>query len=137
MPTECSDILKVAQELAAGADEARHRSAISRAYYAALHRTIAALPEEFAIPREQVRSGSSHEAIIQSLTQWGRSTTPGRQAARMAARHMPRLKAERKKADYFLEDTVSQAKAQDAVEMAIEVLSQLDDACSKAAPSAV
>lgn len=121
MPTDCGAILDVARELAKRDGEAFHRSAVSRAYYAAMHRVVSALPPEFALNEAERRSGSSHEAVIQALTAWGKSVTPGRQNARYASYKLPKLKAARKHADYVLNMDVTQEMANEAIDWAEEV----------------
>lgn len=121
MSIDCSSILSLAQELAAQEGETHLRSAVSRAYYASLHRVEMALPQRFEVSDEDRKGRSSHESVIQALVAWGKSIAPGRQNARVAALKMPRLKAARLKADYYLDETVTKEEVQFALAAASEV----------------
>lgn len=128
MPTDCYAVLEIAKELSRGESEAHHRSAVSRAYYASLHCVDMTLPPTFAVGEVARRGKGSHDAFIDALTAWGKSTTPGRQSARYAAIKMPRLKSARKKADYYLSDSMSAEEAEQAIKWAEEVFEHLEAA---------
>jgi uncharacterized protein (UPF0332 family) len=110
MPIKAHEIMQVAESLAERDGEAAHRSAASRAYYAAFLSARDVLPEEFT---PYVKSGSSHDAVIDSLLAFSRATERGRTEAVQIAADLPRLKKKRKLADYglendfFLEDAIN------------------------------
>lgn len=82
--------------------EAAMRSAVSRAYYGALHSCNESVPDEFAARAEEFVDASSHRAIIDSMERWGRQLVPGRTDAQQAARLISKLKRLRVIADYRL-----------------------------------
>lgn len=118
-----SEFLRVAHQMAAMGTEADHRTAISRAYYAAYHSIIDTLPAEFA---PNVSSGSSHEAVIQSIAKYSRSMRPGRTNAALIADSLPRLKRKRKLADYGLGEEVSDQTAKKAVADAEKIIANCE-----------
>lgn len=87
--------------------EADKRSAISRAYYGALHASRMSLPQEYAPTMEELRSDGSHKAVIQRLSDWGKALAPGRTDAQQAARKLARLKLARRTADYEIHKDVN------------------------------
>lgn len=122
MAIEPTAFLSLAQALALNkADEAAHRSAVSRAYYGALHACLVALPSEFAPDSESLRRGGSHKATIDAMAQWGRAPGSGRLDAQQAARRIGQLKRHRVTADYKV-DEEWEIDADKCVAMAAEVL---------------
>lgn len=97
MSVSPGDLMTTARNLAGSAAEADQRSAISRAYYAAFHATDSVLPEAL-VPNEHY--GSSHEALISAVGEFGRSFSPGRTEAAQISRALPALKRMRVRADY-------------------------------------
>ena len=118
------DILAVAQSLALLGGEAEHRSAVSRAYYAAFHSVIDAIPQGF---EPDLKGASSHEAVVSSMRAFVRERLPGRHEAILIADALPKLKRERKFSDYQLQHTVSQKDASDAIDEANKII----DHCSR------
>jgi uncharacterized protein (UPF0332 family) len=89
--------------------EALLRSASSRAYYAALHRAISALPQDLLPTKAEFRAAGSHKAVINALSAWNRSGRVGKFSAAQVAVKLARMKNERVKADYGLGDEFSDA----------------------------
>ncbi|MFP6562833.1 hypothetical protein WJ542_31715 [Paraburkholderia sp. B3] len=87
--------------------EADRRSAISRAYYGALHASRHSVPLPFAATEAELSHGETHKAIIDSLARWGKAAAPGRTDAQQAARSLATLKKARKNADYEIADPVN------------------------------
>jgi hypothetical protein len=86
--------------IAAASNEADQRSAVSRAYYGALHASRTCIPAPYAPTQAQIKSSESHKQIIDSLATWGKAAAPGRGGAQQASRALARLKRERRAADY-------------------------------------
>jgi uncharacterized protein (UPF0332 family) len=107
------------QNKALGNNEARYRSAISRAYYGAFHLVVAFLAEHNCTIAE---SGQGHESAYRQL--FDTKVEP----AKEAARHLNDLRRERIRADYRLgvKGLDGQQNAMDKVEMAETVRSLLD-----------
>lgn len=103
MSVDHNDIFATALMLVAYAPtstniESSLRSAASRAYYAALHASLDALPPQFCPATQQLKEENSHVLIQTAVTRWGHSLTPGRTEAQEVARHLPKLKKIRKNA---------------------------------------
>ncbi|AIO65406.1 hypothetical protein [Burkholderia oklahomensis] len=95
------DFIEVARLLAASQNsEAAMRSAVSRAYYGALHNCNECVPKDFAPKAEEFVDASSHRAIIDAMERWGRQLVPRRTEAQQAARLISKLKRLRVQADY-------------------------------------
>ena len=47
--------------------EANQRSAVSRAYYGALHASRVSIPAPYAPTQAQIRSSESHKAVVDGL----------------------------------------------------------------------
>ena len=87
--------------------EADRRSAVSRAYYGALHASRDSVPHSFAPTVAELSRGETHKAVIDSLARWGKAAAPGRTDAQRAARNLAVLKKARKDADYEIADPVN------------------------------
>ena len=130
------DIFNTALELQALAStsansESSLRSAASRAYYAALHASLDALPTQFHPDARRLKEENSNVLIQPAITQWGHSLTPGRTEAQELARHLPKLKKLRKNADYAIAQDFSSDDAKEAVHRAQRVLENVLHAKSK------
>lgn len=116
------DLLSFAEALASETMEVQHRSAVSRAYYAAYHQSVAWAT---ALPSAGISSPGSgvHKAHIDALTH---PTVVGAQAmqSRSIGYMLGALKAERTRADYHLSETVDRHEATNAVERARLILSK-------------
>jgi uncharacterized protein (UPF0332 family) len=103
MPTSLHEILALAERLHEMREsEATARSAVSRAYYAALHAT-----KNTFDARPRFGDESSHAEIIGRATAYGSAVHPGRTEANQIAMWLPRLRRLRNKADYDLESELS------------------------------
>lgn len=94
------EFVSAARQLVNMSGEGALRSAVSRAYYGALHVCNTQIPMQFSPSDAELRSEGSHNAIIDAMEKWGRSLTGGRSEAQMAARKIVQLKRCRVKADY-------------------------------------
>lgn len=128
-----TDILAVSKALASSGLEPDLRSSISRAYYAAFHSVLRALPDEF---EPDTRSASSHEAVVSSAKAYSRTFRPGRTAAAGIADALPRLKKRRKTADYELDEDVNNPDAQSAIALAEKIITLANDLSSKSSVQA-
>lgn len=124
------EFIDTARQLASVGGEGALRSAVSRAYYGALHACNGQVPAQFAPGEAAQRSEGSHNAIIDAMEKWGRSLTGGRSEAQMAARKIVQLKRFRVKADYRIKQPwdVDAAKA---VRIAEEIAAHVAMARSK------
>lgn len=111
--------------------ESNLRSSASRAYYAALHAAMVSLPDQFSVKQSQTQSGSSHEAVNDAMTRWGKSMTPGKTEAQIIARGLPALKKLRKRADYRLDEDFPAADAQEAISRANKLIRSSEYALSQ------
>lgn len=94
------------------------RSVASRAYYATLHATNDSIPPDLQPSNSDKDGKSSHQVIIDAVTQWSKSVRPGRSEARIVARNLPKLKHLRKKADYLLKVDFTLQEASSALHTA-------------------
>ncbi len=119
------DVMDIAERLQVEVDnEAALRSAVSRAYYAALLTADQTFPH-----RDNANQGgeSSHEKIIARAQVYGVGANPGRGPATSVAKLLPKIKRVRVKSDYHLGDTVSETECQDTVVRAKQVISWCDE----------
>jgi uncharacterized protein (UPF0332 family) len=86
--------------------EADQRSAISRSYYGAFHASRRCLPPQFTPTTAQIKSGRSHQIVIDALLEWGASRASGCSNAAEASRGLLWLKKARHHADYNIEASV-------------------------------
>ncbi|WP_334067248.1 hypothetical protein [Burkholderia cepacia] len=131
-PTE---FIRTSKRLTEIADcEGDLRSAVSRAYYGALHACLDALPTEFAPTTERMMQLESHRAVIDAMEVWGRLPGAGRLNAQFAARAISKLKRSRVNADYRIVDqwmidaTQCIAEAERIVDLVSEARAQRDKA---------
>jgi len=113
------DYLRVARILAAGTEEADWHSASSRAYYASFHvaRTLL-IDLGFRVPRAERAHGYL----------WLRLFNSGHGNTRVAGRDLNDLRGERNRADYDDHLTITQAMANQNVQLAEQVIQALDAA---------
>lgn len=105
MPIQPADLIIIAKNLASSEfGEVGARSAVSRAYYGALHTCFDALPTEFQPDESDLKREGSHRAIIDAMARWGKAIGAGRGDAQQAARKISQLKRHRVVADYVLSD---------------------------------
>jgi hypothetical protein len=109
MTVKPRDLLDQALALQSSPGEANARLAISRAYYAALHRVVEILPDEFKKPDDD---GNTHARIIAAIERLSKSVTPGRQAAIQIARTLRQLRKSRVFADYRLDEELPSEELQ-------------------------
>ncbi|AIT22278.1 hypothetical protein BTN_2323 [Burkholderia thailandensis E254] len=116
------EFIEVARSLAMSQNsEAAMRSAVSRAYYGALHNCNECVPKDFAPKAEEFVDASSHRAIIDAMERWGRQLVPGRTEAQQAARLISKLKRLRVQADYKV-DTDWDVDASACIAMADKIV---------------
>lgn len=98
-----ADLLRLARELAARADEASLRAAAGRAYYTAYHVCLALADsrgfQEWR--RQQAPSTGSHEALIRFLENFG-SDPASRTVVRSLGQRPRRARDIRTRADYHI-----------------------------------
>jgi uncharacterized protein (UPF0332 family) len=118
------DFLTLAEIWITGAGEAEWRSAVSRAYYAAFHEARQLLRGlGFAVPR-----GDQAHAYL-----WLRLSNCGEPQLQLAGNELNRLRRERNRADYDVDQTVAHADALLQVQAARRIIQTLDTA--KAEPA--
>jgi uncharacterized protein (UPF0332 family) len=94
--------LTLAMQLSQSADEARLRTAVSRAYYAAFHVARSYLADAgIAIPSSE----HVHKKLAMALA------NAGHPALTEASRHVSNLRADRNEADYDLDSTMWSARS--------------------------
>ncbi len=120
MPFDWRNLLPLAEELAGRrGDEAACRSAVGRAYYAAMGRAAEMLPSEGV----SISFLKTHADTWQAL----RRSADGRRVA--AGKELNDLRHMRNRADYDASTPADSARlARDAVELARFILAALDDA---------
>ncbi len=127
MPTTLYEVMQLAERLhAMEQTEVNSRSAVSRAYYAALHATKGTFP-----PRQRVDGESSHAEIIGRAKAYGNTVQPGRSEANRIALWMPRLRSARNLADYDLDKGLSVNDAAGHLERARLILSICEEIVRK------
>lgn len=124
MSTTADEIIGLATNLlqvvdGVSPDEATLRCSTSRAYYAALHAADRSLPDDLTVTAEQRRGRSSHQAIIDAVVRWAKSTRPGRTEAITVARNLPKLRDARKNADYNMRSDFTLDQATAALRIAV------------------
>lgn len=141
------DILNLAKAIAELNDtnetsDAYARGVISRAHYAIYHMMNALFPKS---DREtQPQKGKSdkktqrqghHEAVIKRATDYARQApSPSKEIAAQMATQAHKLRVARNRADYYLNQDISQRDTQDALERAsliFELCEQLQQKSSK------
>jgi uncharacterized protein (UPF0332 family) len=114
------DFLTLARDLAGRDDEAAHRSAVSRSYYAVFHSARSVL-ERHDPAYAEMRSQDSHKQV------WDRLNALGRRQTKTAVRTARSLLHARRAADYRLDADNWPRRAQDAIVDAERALNALSD----------
>lgn len=113
-----NEFLTLADKLAAMGDEASHRSAVSRAYYAAYHhcnRWHCQLPAPGSNAGQQ---GGVHQTLINQLSNPAPELSADeKRASRLLGTRLSIVKKARKKADYDLQDALLEQEVHDALSM--------------------
>lgn len=115
------DFLQTAQNLSGSDYEADMRSAISRAYYAALHTAFGALPEQRR-PDLKARDKSSHSKVIDAYDGWSKAIEPKRTDKRLIKEMLIDIKGQRTRADYELDTEIKKDDVSDSLEQAKAVI---------------
>jgi len=97
------------------------RSAISRAYYAALHTAFNALPE-LRKPDLKARDKSSHSKVIDAYDSWSKPIGPKRTDKRLIKEMLIDIKSQRTRADYELDAAINKDDVSDSLEQAKAVI---------------
>ncbi|MBK7687131.1 MAG: HEPN domain-containing protein [Rhodocyclaceae bacterium] len=121
-----------AVDMAANPQDGYQRSAISRAYYAALHAASEVTPKQFF--DANAPAGSTHENLIRAVATFGRSSTPGLTEAKQIARALPMLKEMRVRADYRLNTGFELQDTNHALKSAERVLKLASEIARKNPP---
>ena len=114
-----AEFLTLAESLAKGGDEARFRTAVSRAYYFAFHLAERAATRSLSYTPPSAGMGSSHDALWRALCG---SSVPEVQAA---GEKGLALKRHRRDADYKADPQFSAMQATQAILRAREVADHL------------
>lgn len=115
------DFLQTAINLSGSQYEADMRSAISRAYYAALHTAFNALPMQRK-PNLKARDKSSHSKVIDAYDVWSKTIEPKRTDKRLIKEMLIDIKSQRTRADYELDTEIKKADVSDSLEQAKAVI---------------
>ncbi len=118
MAITCADLVGFAQSICNPSDETSNRSAISRAYYAALHHAIAEANAKLQ-NSHIVYSQSSHEQVVEQMKAGNTN------AWRSAAYILRDLKTQRVEADYTLSSMIVPGDALQAVATAIKLMADI------------
>lgn len=120
------DLLRLARELRAGADEAAWRGAVSRAYYAAFHHADSwhmSLPSAGSLPGIP---GGKHHDLAGRLTTPSLPTTDSRRNLSISAGYMLREAHKgRIKADYLLREMVTEMETDQLLIISEKIVSIL------------
>lgn len=128
MPTSASDIFELAQHIqATRLNEAGRRSATSRAYYAAMHRTL----EVFGKPASRGDHESTHKAVVRMVSETAKAPGPVRGEASRIAQQLDLLRRRRNDADYELAPDFDKAQCQDCFARAQRLLDLCHEAKTK------
>lgn len=107
MSTSFADIQEVAETLHAATDEASHRSAVSRNFYAAMHGAAHWIGTTPGMPSVGGAPGGLHTELQNKLRALDRSASPDqRWKGRVLAAKLAALKARRVIADYELSNVL-------------------------------
>ncbi len=115
------DFLQTAQTLSISEYEADMRSAISRAYYAALHTAYSVLPNERK-PNLKSHDRSSHNKVIDAYDGWSRVVEPKRSAKRQIKEMLVGIKRMRTRADYELDTEINKDHVSDSLFQADKII---------------
>ncbi len=116
------EFLETSNRLSSSTHEADLRSAISRAYYAAMHTAMDALPQERKNSL-RVNISSSHEQVIGTYDAWCKGLCQNRSDKRTIRDLLIKLKKNRKHADYTLDEALSSGMVEDTIDGAGIVIS--------------
>lgn len=131
MPCSSYDLLALAKKIKSFNldDEAANRCITSRAYYAALHAVEKTFDERAAEFR--VDGESSHREIIGRATAYGAQLLPGRTNAAQIAKIVTRLRRERNKADYDIDEPYLVQSSDDVLVRSEQVLILCEEVAAK------
>lgn len=125
MTTNTHDLITLAKSLRRDSvDEATLRCAVSRSYYAALHKADEVFP--LRDPNARRVGEGTHEQIIARAQAHGNSVNPGRTSAQNVAKLLPKMKRLRVKADYHLDEDVNVQECDEAIQRAEYVINECD-----------
>ena len=126
MPVSCRDLLRQAKELEAS-PEAHHRLLAGRAYYACYHRCQdweKTLPHLGSVRPE---TKGVHQELIDRLRRPHKSCSPDQvKRSKWLGARLIELRSLRARADYQLEDELTEDEAESQVEMAEAVFNRCD-----------
>jgi hypothetical protein len=132
------DILALAKDLQTSAkNEAEIRSAVSRAYYAAMLLTRDTIEDRRSLNNFSDNQDSTHKKIEAIAHTWGVGPNPGRGAASRIAKLLPSMKRLRVRSDYWLDDTITQRECDDLVAQVDVVMSSCAEITKKIAEAAL
>jgi uncharacterized protein (UPF0332 family) len=138
MSCTSSDFFSIAEQLLQPSGEPLPeislRTSACRAYYAVLHAADGSLPPDLHVADAAKKGKSSHQAVIDAMSGWGRAQRPGRVEAGIVARNLARLRAFRKKADYDLDADFTSDDAADVLRIAKASLKSAEIAKNQAVP---
>jgi uncharacterized protein (UPF0332 family) len=115
------DFFQTAKNLSSSEYEADMRSAISRAYYAALHTAYSMLPESRK-PDLKAHDYSTHSKVIGAYDGWSRTLEPKRSDKRLIKEMLLSIKNQRKCADYELSTEIKKDNVSDSLEQANAII---------------
>jgi uncharacterized protein (UPF0332 family) len=124
MTVKPRDLLDQAIALKSGSGEANARLAISRAYYAALHRSIEVLPD---LPPKTEDERNTHHRVIAAMERMSKTAQPGRSAAFQIARILRQLRRSRVSADYELDSNVGPDELTTAISQSEHIFKLCDE----------
>ena len=122
MPIKTVEILHLASKLSKQENEVAHRSAVSRAYYAAYHHGIKVVERKLPSTKSSAYKGGCHQQLLQKFFD-GKSLT-----WQSIALQFNDLKKRRVVADYYLNKSVSMKQAEQSVVTARQIIDALDAA---------
>jgi len=122
MPIKPIEILHLASALSKQEAEVAHRSAVSRAYYAAYHHGIKVVELKIPSTKSSIYKGGCHQQLSQKLFD-GKSNI-----WKSIALQFNDLKKRRVIADYYLNKSISMKQAEQSVVTARQIIDALDAA---------
>lgn len=125
-----NDLLAFARSLPLDKDEASRRSAVSRAYYAAFHAASNAIQHN-----SDLHSPTSHQDLQAALKLKAHAPSIQNEAKQLC-NMLPRLKADRKFADYRLTEALDEDDAKTSLIRAQKCLAAAHDLRRKCPPGA-
>lgn len=115
------DFLQTALKLSISEYEADMRSAISRAYYAALHIAFSVLPNERK-PNLKSHDRSSHGKVIDAYDGWSKAMEQKRNDKRWIKEMLVDIKGMRTRADYELNTEINNDDMSDSLYLADKII---------------